>query len=92
MKEIKIRTPFYGAGSDKQYGWAKDGYHIYGIGLKVEDIKNHEYLSVEFEGEKYLLKCEEIKSFTRHYKSFYTAKGVQLAVISKSLLNNILLP
>lgn len=90
MKRIKINNPFFGAGSEKQYGWVKDGYHIWGIGVKVEDLGNKE-LIFEVAGESYIVKSADILAFTEKYNSYFITKknNIQLAVFSKSLLNNI---
>ena len=93
MKKIIIKEPFYGAGSPKQYGWVKDGYDIKGVGVKVDDVKANKDLVIGYEGNEYLISCEKIKEFVRHYQSFFKVKNssVVLAVISVTLLDNLLL-
>lgn len=89
MKTIKIKVPFFGAGSPKQYNWVKDGYHIWGIGVKVDDVKNHEVLNIVLEGIAYPIKTQDIKDFVRKYNSTYEVKKslTKLVVFSTSLLN-----
>lgn len=88
MKKIIIKNPFFGAGTT--YQWTKDGHHIWGVGIKVEDLV-HKELLFEVGGETYIVKSKDILEFAQKYNSYYTTKknNVQLAVFSKSLLNNI---
>jgi len=91
MKRIDIKAPFYGAGSPKQFGWVKDGFNIYGIGLKVDDVNGHRDLIVGYDGNSYIIRTQDIKDFTYKYNSYYQVKNssVRLAVFSVSLLNNL---
>lgn len=87
MKTVEIRAPFYGAGSPKQFGWVKDGYDIFGIGLKLEDLLTNQWLIIKIKNDSFLLDVKEAKAFVKRYKSFYKAKNdTMLGVFSKSLL------
>lgn len=83
--KTKIKEPFYGAGT--KYGWTKDGYHIWGIGIKMTDLLNNKDLELEVRDKTYKIKTLTIKPFVNRYNSFYRAKNdTNLAVFSFSLL------
>ncbi len=63
---VKIKAPFYGAGS--KYGWVKDGYDIFGFGLKLTDLKNFQTLTIQSDGNTYTIDTEKAI-----YKRFYQA-------------------
>ena len=89
MKTIKIREPFYGAGSPKIYNWVKDGFDMKGIGLKTSLLNENETLTVHFEGKDHILKCEDAKKFIENYGSLKTARGTTLGVVSTSLFTEV---
>lgn len=88
MKLIKIKAPFYGAGSPKQFNWVKDGYDIVGVGINANDVNKEVDLEVEVDGTSYTIDTKTIRDFVRKYKSIYYVKNspVRLGVFSISLL------
>lgn len=90
MKTIKIKAPFYGAGSPKQYNWVKDGHHIYGIGVKADDLNKETALRIEVDGNVYVILTKTARDFVRKYNSIYQASPlVRLGVFSISVLKGI---
>lgn len=91
MKKIKIKAPFYGAGSPSQYNWVKDGYEIFGVGINVKDINAEKTLEVIVDGHSYVVKTDDIKTFVRKYNSVRSVKNslVRLGVFSISLLKGV---
>jgi hypothetical protein len=91
-KIIEIRKPYYGAGSEKSFGWVKDGFDIWGIGVKVEYVTGYDSLDIKLDGKIYRVSTVKIKEFVARYNSYYNIDnyGVQLAVFSKSILRNII--
>ncbi|GAG27912.1 unnamed protein product, partial [marine sediment metagenome] len=92
IKKIKIKKPFYGAGS--VYKWTKDGFHIHGIGINTKYLDNHTTLKIEVNKKITLIRTEDIKKFAKKYNSFRNINNsiVQVAVISLSLLDPSLKP
>lgn len=90
MKTIKIKAPYYGAGSPKKFNWTKDGYDIQGIGIKLQDIDENEELNIILDGQNYILKTAKIKDFVKTYNSIHKVDKslVTLGVFSISLLGN----
>jgi len=35
-KRLRIKEPYWGAGSPKKYDWVKDGYDMKGVGINVD--------------------------------------------------------
>jgi len=93
-KKIKIRKPYYGAGSSKQYGWVKDGFHIHGVGVNVNHLDEYDYLEITLEKKTTIIRTEDIRNFADRYNSYYDIKNsiVQVAVFSVSLLDPSLKP
>lgn len=91
MKTIKIKAPFYGAGSPSQYNWVKDGYEIFGVGINARNINAEKFLTVIVDGNSYVVKTEDVKAFVRKYNSVRPVKNstVRLAVFSISLLKGM---
>lgn len=91
MKTIKIKAPFYGAGSPSQYNWVKDGYDIFGIGVKLDDINKEDLLKIEVSGQTFVVKTSDIKDFVRKYNSIYNVRNslVRLGVFSISILKGL---
>jgi hypothetical protein len=90
MKTIKIKTPFFGAGSPKQFNWVKDGHHIYGIGIKAEDLNKETALRIEVDGNSYVILTKTARDFVRKYNSIYRVNPmVRLGVFSISLLKGV---
>lgn len=94
MKTIKLRDPFYGAGSPKQYNWVKDGFHIWGIGINMIDLQSHEDLTIIMENTAYQVKTAPILDFVKRYNSVYKIRNsdVVVGVFSRSLLPKKELP
>lgn len=90
-KTIKIRNPFFGAGSPKQYNWTKDNFAIEGIGIDVDILNNYDSIDIILDKETYRVSTEKAKEFIKRYKSIYRVRnyGKLLGVISKSILRNI---
>ena len=93
MKEIKIKAPFYGAGSPKQFNWVKDGYEIYGVGINLEHLREDE-LRITVEGQTYEVKTEPLREFIKKYRSIQAVKNsmVKVGVVSISLLKGTTRP
>lgn len=91
MKKIKIKAPFYGAGSPSQYNWVKDGYEIFGVGINTKHVNSETTLEVIVDTHSYVVKTEDIKAFVRKYNSVRSVKNslVRVAVFSISLLKGI---
>ncbi len=89
--KLRINKPFYGAGSETQYGWVKDGYHIFGIGIKFELLDLYDSFDIEMDDNVYRISATKAKEFVEKYKSIYKVRkyNTKLAVISKSAFNNI---
>jgi hypothetical protein len=91
VKQITIGSYFYGAGSPVQYNWVKDGYHIWGVGIKTDLLNKYSKLVVKINGKTYKADTEKLREFVVKYNSIYTVQpsGVKLGVFSKDLLTNI---
>lgn len=91
MKTIKIKAPFYGAGSASQYNWVKDGYDIFGIGVKADDINTEDVLKIEVSGQTYVIQTKVIREFVKKYNSIFNVRKslVRLGVFSISLLKGV---
>jgi len=90
-KTIEIRKYFWGAGSDKQYNWVKDGFDIWGIGVNTFYLNTYDSLDIKVDGNTYRVSTAKIKEFVDRYNSFYNIDkyGVELAVFSKSIMRKI---
>ena len=87
MKILKIEKGwFYGAGSPKMFNWAKDGYHIWGVGIALDFIYKTTETQIEIAGATYLLQTQDAVDFARKYNSQETRGGRHLIVVSKSIL------
>ena len=62
-RKIKIRKPYYGAGSSKQYNWVKDGFHIFGIGVKVDYLDDYDILEITVDKKNHCCKNKRYKKF-----------------------------
>lgn len=91
-KRIKIKNPFYGAGSI--YGWVKDGFHIYGVGINTELLDKHNILEIEVNKKITVVNTKDIRKFAEKYNSFRNIHNsfIQVAVVSLSLLDPSLKP
>lgn len=84
MKTVTIKKGwFYGAGS--VYGWTAK-FHIYGVGIAVEVLKENESIIIKIAGSVFTLDCKLAIRFAQHYNSFKTMRGRRLAIVSKSIL------
>ena len=89
--ELKIKKSwFYGAGSDKVYGWARYGFHQWGVGINKDLLKDGDTIRIRIDGLYYELDCTEAINFCSHFNSFKKQKGTILAVVSRSLLKPII--
>lgn len=88
-RKVRIRSPYYGAGSPKQYGWIKDNFHIYGVGVNINYLNDYDTLEVVLDGKSTLVKTQDIKNFANKYHSYRSIKNsiVKVAVFSISLLD-----
>ena len=86
---LKINKGFYyGAGSPKKYNWVKDGFHIYGVGIDIDLLKQYQILQIEVNNQVYGLDTTKAINFIKKYRSLLHIKGTILGVVSKSLLTN----
>jgi hypothetical protein len=90
-KTIKIRNPFYGAGSPKQFNWVKDNFAIEGIGVDVNILNSYDSIDIILDKETYRISTEKAREFVKKYNSLYAVRNYKiiLGVISKSILRNI---
>jgi hypothetical protein len=88
-RKIKIRSPYFGAGSPKQFGWIKDDYHIWGVGVNINYLDNYDNLEIVLDGKSALAKTQDIKNFANKYHSYKPIKNsmVKVAIFSVSLLD-----
>lgn len=88
-RKIRIRSPYYGAGSPKSYGWIKDDFHIWGVGVNINYLDNYDNLEIVLNGKSALVKTQDIKNFANKYHSFKDIKNsiVKVAIFSISLLD-----
>ena len=88
-RKIRIRSPYYGAGSPKSYNWIKDDFHIYGIGVNIKYLNDYDTLEITLEGKTALVKTQDIKNFANKYNSYKHIKNsiVKVAIFSISLLD-----
>jgi hypothetical protein len=88
-RKIRIRSPYYGAGSPKQFSWTKDNFHIYGVGVNVKYLNDYDVLEIVLEGKSTLVKTQDIKNFANKYNSYKPIKNsmVKVAIFSISLLD-----
>ncbi len=85
--EIHIKKGFWwGAGSPKIYNWSKDGYHQFGVGIDKRMLFGFNQLRIQIEGKEYLLNTDEAMKFISEYNSTKKIRGIELGVISKTLL------
>ena len=90
--KIRIRSPFWGAGS--VYNWVRDGFHTHGDGINTRYLNNYTTLEIELNNKTTLINTEDIKRFAKKYNSFKDINNsiIQVAVISISLLDPSLKP
>ena len=90
-KTVTIRQPFYGAGSDKMYGWSKDGYDIWGIGIESSIFENYDSLNIIIGENTYRVSTDKAYDFVQKYNSWYKPKNynLRIGVFSKSLLRKV---
>jgi hypothetical protein len=88
VKKVKIKAPFYGAGSPKQFNWVKDGFDIFGVGINIKHLQEQAELEIIVEGQSYQVKTQAIKDFVVKYNSYHQVKNslVKVGVFSVSLL------
>jgi hypothetical protein len=88
-RKIRIRSPYYGAGSPKSFNWVKDDFHIYGVGVNIKYLNNYDLLEIVLDGKSTLVKTQDIKNFANKYNSYKNIKNsmVKVAIFSISLLN-----
>lgn len=88
-RKIKIRSPYYGAGSSKSFGWIKDNFHIYGVGVNMRYLNDYDSLEIVLDGKSTLVKTQDIRTFANKYHSYKNIKNsmVKVAIFSISLLN-----
>jgi hypothetical protein len=85
MKTIKIREPFWGAGTT--FAWKAGGHDQVGVGLNKQDLLSNEELMVEVRGRTYKVNCARAIEFIRKYKSFQDKRGgVRIGIISMSIM------
>lgn len=85
MVTIKIAKGWFETAGDK-FDWCRDGHDIRGVGIRWGVLTTNEKLKVVVEGVTYGVRCKEAVEFVKKYKSGYTQKSTQIAVISKSIL------
>jgi hypothetical protein len=88
-RRIKIRQPYFGAGSPKQFNWIKDDYHIFGVGVNVRYLNNYDVLEIVVNNKAALVKTQDIKNFANKYNSYKNIRNsvVKVAIFSMSLID-----
>jgi len=88
MSVIEIKKSwFFSAG--KKYGWDKDGLEIKGIGVSMDNLRKNSHIILKIDGEQYYLLSVDALKFIETYNSIFDAKGVELGIISKDVLQKI---
>jgi hypothetical protein len=84
MLERTIRMPIWGAGTDKMYGWQKDGLGKLGIGLPKQLLKSVSFIRVKvLTGSVAEIEVDtaEALNYALKYNAFQTVKGgLELAI------------
>lgn len=88
MKIVKINKGFFRTAGIK-YGWQKDNYHIFGVGVKIRDIEEHRMLEINIEGRRFILDCGVAAKFIDKYKAVFEIGVTKLGVVSRSVLREI---
>ncbi len=88
-KKIKIRKPYFGAGSSKVYNWLKDGFHMHGIGVNINYLNNFDALEITLESKTSIISTDTIRKFADKYNSYYDIRNstARVAVFSITLLD-----
>ncbi len=88
MTKVTINSGWFKAAGNV-YHWVPD-YHVFGVGIDTQKIKDNEKLLIEVGGSKYILLRDKAKEFILKYRSFKTVgKDKRLGVVSKSILEPI---
>lgn len=96
MKElttIRIRTPYYGAGT--VMGWDKEKYGIVGIGLaktKLDRAQGLTKIKLASDDSTWRVHAEELVEWAKEHNSIDDRKGAKLYVVPVQLLNSIHAP
>jgi len=88
---IHIEKSFYYSAGMK-YGWNKGGYDIRGVGVNVQLLQNYDEIELIIDGNEYVVNCDEVIAFIRKFNSIEDHKGVDIGIVSKSLLKQINIP
>lgn len=90
-KTIIIRKPYYGAGSEKQYGWTLDGHGLWGVGIDMDIINEYDSLDVIVNKERYRVSTDKAKEFVKKYNSYYKVRNYNkiLGIVSLSIMRNM---
>ncbi len=88
MSKVEIKKSWFFSAGDK-YNWTKDGLDVKGIGVTMDNLKKNGHIVIKVEDEQYYLLSEIALKFIEKYNSTFDAKGVELGIISKSLLQRI---
>jgi len=83
--KVKINNKWFLAAGNV-YGWVKDGYHVFGVGISNDYFCQFDELQVEIDGGLYTLDVNEAVLFIQKYDSIKKIKGRTIGVVSKSLL------
>jgi hypothetical protein len=77
---IKIREPFYGAGT--VMGWDKDRWGIVGLGVSKKEIDKFSRIGIKVgSSEPWIIKVDHLREWAESHKSIDEKKGTKLYVI-----------
>ncbi len=88
MQKIIIKDGWFRAAGNV-YHWRLK-HHIFGVGIKLDILKEEREIEVEVEGDLYTLDCRKALDFIRAFQSVKrVGKGRMLGVVSKSILTPV---
>jgi hypothetical protein len=90
MKRITItKNWFFSAGG--KYKWEKN-YDRRGVGIRLDTLKENAEIELVIAGVLYHLNCNQAITFIKTFKSVENHKGINIGIVSKSVLNEVILP
>lgn len=89
---LKIKNGWWKAAGNV-FGWVKDGYHVFGVGINKRMLLNYEHIKLEIKGRLWQVSTEDAINFIQEYKSVKkVGEDTELGVVSKSILTPLNAP